>query len=101
MVEAKVSAEEYLTVAKVYENLLHQAFRRLGGDEAYLVRRADTFEKMFADSKLKGNRQSCYLLYRDLRQEIFDLRSSEVAAINKQVSAILGAETRHTIGIQS
>ena len=101
MVEAKVSAEEYLAVAKVYEDLIRQTYRRLSVDEEYLLRRSDSFEKIFADPKLVRNRQSCYILYRDLRQEISDLRSSEVAVINKQISAIFGAETRYTIGIQS
>ena len=95
------TADEYLAVAKVYEDLICQTYKKLGGDDTYLRRRSEKFAGIVSDQKTVGSRQSCYLLYRDLREEIIGFRPAEIEVINQKIRTALGTGTKYTIGVAS
>lgn len=87
-----------MEVAKLYHSLLQEYWGRFPGNEKYLAERQDVLDGIFSDPEALRHKASCYLLYRDLREELNDIWPDEFGWMNDKIRSRFGADTRYVLG---
>ena len=94
----EVPKEEDVEVAKLYHLLLQEYWGRFPGNEKDLAERQEVLDGILSDPEALRLKASCYLLYRDLREELSGLWPDEFVWINEKIRSRFGVDTRYVLG---
>ena len=90
--------EEYVEVAKLYHELLLEYWGQFAGTEDELHRQRKQFASILSDPDALRLKSSCYLLYRDLREELGGLQPQQFGWVNQRIRSRFGSDTPYVIG---